>query len=225
MLMTDITTFEADTKENNNALSDLGLRYEWLSEICQRALAAFNQATPNDAANAAGSYAYLAAVRAKRDILCPEGWEKKPYGNLEITRNPRDNTGIIVSSGDRYTGIKDKIPSTKNNKGSQTQMLVCQNHVQLKFWDEPKIDENKENELGPTWILLYHIDKTNSELRMELSLPIEMNTDELKVTGWDKRIILPSINFDDLSDRFENNSESEHDFESEIKISRRNEDE
>ena len=226
MLLSDITTFEADTQESYNALESLGLRQEWLTEVCIRALAAFNQATQFDAANAAGSYAYFAAVRAIREILCPQGWQMLRLKNLEITKNPIDKTTIIVSSGDEHTGIRDKVPSSKNRKGRQTQLVIDTNQMQLTFWEDSTVEKQIEDELGPTWILLYHIDLKKFQLRLELSLPIEMDIDELRVNGWNQRIILPPIDFNDQfsvpSRNFNQDGESEYDFEPEIKISRRN---
>lgn len=221
MLLSEITTFEAGTSENHSALESLGLKHEWLSQICMRALAAFNQATYYDAASAAGIYAYLAAVRAKREILCPQGWQLMRQNNLEMTKNPNDNTAIIVSSGDENTGVRDKIPKTKNPKGSQTKMIVYQNHEPMPLFpslDNLEADEKKAIEIGSTWILLYHIDSVNSQLRMELSLPIEMDVDELRVSGWDTRIILSPIDFNDPVANLEHEIRPEYNPEPEIKI-------
>lgn len=225
MLLSEINTLEAGTPESISALESLGLKNEWLSQICLKALAAFNQATHYDAASAAGSYAYFAAVRAKREILCPQGWQLMRQNNLEITRSPNDNMAIIVSSGDENTGIRDKVPKTKNPKGRQTKMVVYQNHEQMPL-PFPLLDNMEQNdkkviELGPTWILLYHIDSVNSELRMELSLPIEMDIDELKVSGWNTRIILEPIDLHDPIKNLEQEIKPEYNSEPEIRIIRR----
>ena len=190
-----VTVIKAESSQQFNSLVSLGLKAEWLTEVCVKALTAYNQTTPFDAANAAGSFAYFAAVRAIREILCPNGWKILRSHNLELTRNPVAKVRIVVSSGDKDTGIENGIPRTKNPKGRQTRKIVTQNAKQMKLWPhlEPKvIDDQSES----TWILLYHFDAIGSEMRMELSLPVEMDLDELRVTQWSKRIILSPVAFD-----------------------------
>jgi hypothetical protein len=186
------------TPEHINTMNDLGFELEWFDEIGQRVLTSFLQATPNDAANVAGTYAYLAAVRAVRDILCTNGWEKQREHNLELTVLTEREIVLLVSSGDKYTGHESYKPHTKNPKGTQTQKVVDQNYRQRLFpWEkiEPKACMSLDK--ATTWILLYHIDTKNKEIRMEVSLPISFDIHEFKVNGWEKRVILPSIKFDE----------------------------
>ena len=63
------------TQEHKNALETFGLTPIIFQDIGGKIFGAHNQATPNDARTAAGSYAYFAAIKALRDILCPLGWQ------------------------------------------------------------------------------------------------------------------------------------------------------
>ncbi len=191
-----ITTLIPDTPEHTNTMNNLGFELEWFSKIGQRVLVSYLQATPNDAANAAGTYAYLAAVRAVRDILCRNGWEIQRKQNLELTVFTDKEIVLLVSSGDRFTGKEGHEPHTKNPKGTQTKEIVDQNLGQMYLWKEMEPKAHMDLDKVQTWILLYHVDLKNSELRMEISLPIGFDMQELKVNGWKERIILPSIEFD-----------------------------
>lgn len=184
-----------DTLPHREALVNLGLKSEWLDMIGVRILAAYRQATPHDAANAAGSYAYFAAVRAVREILCPEGWQPQRQHNLEITKHLTKEAALIISSGDKNTGmLGGDEPKTKNSKGAQTQKIVVKNLQQLNLF--PFLDPLK-NEARPeyTWILLYHIDNAKSEMRVEISLPVTIDYEDLRVVAWKQRIILPPLKF------------------------------
>lgn len=190
-------TFAPDTTDQIEIireLGELGIKPEWLQDIGMNALAAYNQTTLNDAINAAGSYAYFSALRSTRDILCPKGWLRQVQNNLEMTVNPETNMSIIVASGDKNTGIINGVPKTKNPKGNQTKRVVDINNRQLRL---PTMEHKIQViPLGKTWIFLFHVDIKRSQMRFELSLPIKMDLDDLHVSGWQKRIIGTSIEFD-----------------------------
>ena len=175
------------------SLEELSLTPKHLLEIGSRALSAYNQGTDNDAKVAPGTRAYLEAIKAKRDLLCPEGWDKKCENGIELTVNQKSGISLIVSSGDKNVAVYERFPKTKNKKGRETVSIVLENNRQHFLPDfEPKISNVVK---GKTWVLLYHFDVKNRQLRLELSLPVEMDMDNLRVTGWDKRIILPPIDF------------------------------
>lgn len=175
-------------------LSKLGLNPEWFKEISEKILIAFNQTTLNDAASAPGSYAYFAAVRSVRDFFCPMGWKIVRRHGLELTENEKLNISILVSSGNKDTGNKNKIPKTKNPKGQQTISIVDHNAKCELFY---AYDQNNITKIipKPFWIFLYHIDKNKEEMRIEVSLPIEMDFYNTRVESWKKRIILPPVDF------------------------------
>ena len=185
------------TFEHKDTLHKLELTAESLSDVGARILAGFNQATDNDALSAAGTYAYLAGVRALRDVLSPQGWMSHRKSNLEMIVPPSKQIAVIVSSSDKYTGLDGQEPRTKNEKGNGTKEMVRRNRNQASLFAEYETSPEDCN-LGamPTWFLLYHVDVAKSEMRMELALPISMDIDDLRIDQWRERIRLPAIKFD-----------------------------
>lgn len=204
--------FIPKTTEQIEEIDRLGLKSEWLQKVGMKALAAYNQTTSHDATTAPGTYAYFAAIRALRDILCPKGWGRSVHKNVEMVVHPEDLISIIVSSGNQDTGNKKRNPKTKNIKGTQTKNLVSFNKEQLQF---PFMKQKITNiSINHTWMLLFHVDEQKSQMRIELSLPIEMDVDELRVSGWQKRIIIDPIDFSHTPDP----SDLEKDFTQEFTV-------
>jgi len=185
-----------DYDAHDESLNKIGLNKHSLIEICEKILVGASQTTDNDAVNAAGQYAYLAGVRANRDVLRRNGWKGTRKGNLELTTHPKEKIHLLVSSGDKHTGNPHASPKTKNQKGSQTKQIVYQNASCPYLFPEMNRPFKVDEDSSQTWVLLYYIDKVKSEMRCELSLPIYINEDDSRVTGWVKRIILDSIDFD-----------------------------
>ncbi len=184
------------TIDHNNTLKNLGLSENFFNLITERVLTAYTQTTKHDALIAKGMYAYLAAVRAIRDILKPHGWETHREGNLEMIKNDDSGITIMVSSSDHNTGYeKGPEPETKNSKGEQTQRVVLQNGLLFPEFEKELLEKNKD--LNPVWIYLYHIDEMKSEVRTELALPFNMRMKDgkLKINKWQTRIILPVFKF------------------------------
>ena len=185
-----------DYFDHKDPLNEIGINKQAMVDIGNRILAGASQTTHHDAINASGSYAYLAGVRALRDVLCLQGWKKNPKGNLELTSHPDKDVHLLVSSGNKYTGDRHSLPRTKNKKGSQTKNVVHQNaHHPYLFPEMNQIFKPKPD-ASQTWFVLYYIDRKKSEMRMEVSLPISFDENELRVTGWIKRIILDPIKLD-----------------------------
>lgn len=187
--------YRTKTAEYRDQLSELGLKEEWLKPIAERALVAFNSATRHDPKSAAGVSSYNIVVRTLRDVLCPKGWKLKTDNNLEITENELLGISIIVSSGDKGTGNPNKMPKTKNGKGEQTKKIVLQNNIEPTLFEEFEAEHIKEQQISSTWMLLYHIDMKAKQVRMELSLPIEFDYYDTRVSSWKDRIILPTLHF------------------------------
>lgn len=188
---------QPNTLEHAQILDSLGLSADFLSVVGDRILAAYNQTTPNDAAGASGQYAYLAAVRALRDVLGPHGWEPFKRQNLEMVISPTKQMAIITSSGDGLTGLDGDEPRTKNPKGNQTKDFIVKNRNQdFLFPELEPAEPNFNQDSIPTWVLLYHYDRILSEMRMELSLPIHIDISDLRVDQWFTRVRFPAIKFD-----------------------------
>jgi len=209
------------SKEHKHALEYFDLSPAICQEVGEKIIGAYNQATPNDARNAAGTYAYLAAIRSLRDILCPEGWQPHREGNIEMVLPVSGDFAITASSGDKNTGRDGRDPKTKNQKGSQTDALISKN----QWWPPsgelfPEMESNDppyDPDQTPTWFLLYHVDSINNETRMELSLPINIDIYTLRVDKWKTRIILPKVMFDGTPIKRTNQQELYSDFDIEIK--------
>jgi hypothetical protein len=188
---------KANTPENENRLKSIGLSETALRDLGVRVLGAFNKATPNDTVTAAGSYAYLEGVKSSRDIFCRNGWVRHPLNGLELIKNLDGNIFLGISSGDKFTGVAGNIqPSTKNNKGPQTGHLISQNSEPRFLF--PELTEARQKAIKNSeqiWYFLYHIDLDKREFRSEVSLPININTETMKINEWSDRILLQPIEF------------------------------
>ncbi len=182
-----------NTPEHLNSLSPLGLHAKLFEQIGERILQAYVSTTKNDARMAPGMFAFLAAVRAVRDILKPNGWEAKREESIELVTNKELSIDILVSSGNKFIGCEDGFPGNKNPKGKNTQRIVYINAQQLLLF--PNFDSHNRNDDNVTYFLFYHFDLKKEEMRMELSLPNSFNITERKVEGWRQRIFLKSIDF------------------------------
>ncbi len=186
----------SDTQNVKNTLSLYGIEERHLTEIGLRGYAARNNATENDPPSTAGNNAYSAIVRAIREIFLPRGWEKLNKHNLCFTINPETKIAIVVSSGNQYVGIIDNCdPETKNRKGEQTEIYIRDNLNNLDIFDSENELQQKVNfqkDIFPkfkTFIFLYCYDLDKGEMRLELSLPRQMDN-KGKVNRWLERIIL-----------------------------------
>lgn len=205
------------TQEHKHALDSFGLTLTIFQDIGARIFGGYNQATPNDARTAAGTYAYLAAIRALRDILCPLGWQLHREGNIEMILPASSQFAITASSGDENTGREENEPQTRNSKGNQTSELVFNNNQRYLFPEMEPTPPSYEPEQTPTWFLLYHVDLDRNETRMELSLPINIDIATMKINQWKERIILSEVKFDGTPINRANQHELYSDFDIEIK--------
>jgi hypothetical protein len=209
--------FTPEEKNFKEKLSEIGLKTEWTKIIADRVLFAFNQATSNDAKSAAGTKAYLEAVRAIRDVLLPKGWKKVQKNNLEITRNKTTGVSLLVSSGNKGTGDKNKTPKTRNTKGEQTKKIVYKNAMELPLFPSFEAKNTRDIHHHHNWFLLYHIDKDKKQMRFEISLPVEMDSFGMRITEWRERIILPAIDFETAPVLVPQEQEFAEDVELEVK--------
>ncbi|MEJ0003786.1 MAG: hypothetical protein WDN30_09790 [Pararobbsia sp.] len=187
------TNFEHRDVEGR--LAQLGLEEDRIAQIVKRGYVAFASCTPNDPPLYPGFSAWATMVRALREYLLPEGWERCDENNYSLVINPAGNVAIAVATGDDATGRADTQPTTKSSKGPSTVEAVISNQVQLDF-GFPLIEVPEtmrpasSEEQRMTWILLVH--RARGEVRCELSLPTSMGVDG-RVDGWRERIILGAI--------------------------------
>ncbi|KVR14081.1 hypothetical protein WK11_29060 [Burkholderia ubonensis] len=132
-------------------------------------------------------------VAALRDFLVPRGWGKQDEGNYELVVNPEANVAIAVASGDDATGLKDRTPSNKSEKGPRTVKAVDDNRTADLFPETlPSLEE--EQRALDTWILLHH--HAGDAMRLELSRPNGYDSTQRFVTSWSERIVIGSIELD-----------------------------
>ncbi|MCZ2903244.1 hypothetical protein [Burkholderia thailandensis] len=132
-------------------------------------------------------------VAALRDFLVPRGWGKQDEGNYELVVNPEVNIAIAVASGDDATGIKDRTPSNKSEKGPRTVKAVDDNRTADLFPETLLPIEDHQHALD-TWILLHH--HAGDAMHLELSRPNGYESTQRFVTSWSERIVLGSIELD-----------------------------
>lgn len=193
--------------ERPTRLSELGLEEIILLQAIQRGQATFAGCTLNHPKFYPGLAAWAETVAALREQLLPLRWTRREQGNLPLTVSAAGNIAITVSTGDEDTGRRNGSPCTKSGKGPRTITPVTANALQMKLFGEVRLQpEDLESINGQmTWILLFHRDTKEMEIRCELSRPVGMNQ-EGQVDGWVERILLGSMPFG--SDRLENVEQS-----------------
>jgi hypothetical protein len=178
-------------------LADLGLNEAILLQAVQQGQAAWAGCTSNHPPLYRGIAAWAETVSGLREQLLPMGWRRFEQGNLPLTVSEGGNIAITVSTGDEETGRRDGSPCTRSSKGPRTATAVTANALQLKLFGDIRLrPEDLERINGQmTWILLFHRDTRENEVRSELSRPIKMDI-EGHVTGWAERILLGSMPFE-----------------------------
>lgn len=177
-------------------LQKLGITEAILLLAVEQGQAAFANCTTNHPALYRGIVQWGEAVRSLRESLIPLGWRRYDECNLPFVLNEAGTLAITVATGDEYTGLGDKTPSTKSSKGPYTESAITNNALKnTLFGDIRRVTEPRE-----TWILLFHRDEHTSEIRAELSLPSNMN-DEGQIDEWLERIVLGPIPFGGASVR------------------------
>jgi hypothetical protein len=180
-------------------LAELGLPETLLREAVSVGIVGWLSCTQNHPASFSGIYAWAETIRALRDRLLLLGWERLNDRNLPLTVNPATKVAITASSGDECTGIENLNPRSRNSKGNATRELATSNALQLGlFADMTESPEAlvEEAENWDTWLLLSYRDLRAQTVRYELSRPINIGVDG-RVDGWNERIILGEIPFDD----------------------------
>lgn len=177
------------------ALDALGLTLEIVHESVREGVQPRLHCTLNDPDYLLGIIASGKITTAFRDrvVRQPLKWQRQKVDHQERTVSPDERVAVVVAGGDADTGKDPGNPTTVSQKGKATRQAIALN--QYSFAD---IDPSFSVVLMPTndqvWMLLYFIDEEADEVRLELSLPAYMEDDY--VTGWTRRIILPSVSID-----------------------------
>lgn len=188
-----MTQVHVESSEVVSRLTQLGLEESQLTEVVKRGYLMFVSRTPNDPPLYPGFSAWAMMVRALREYLLAEGWERSDENNYSLVINPVGTVAIAVATGDDATGYADAQPATKSSKGPRTAGAVTSNQLQLDLVFPPvEVAELPpvSDEQRMTWILLVH--RAQGEVRFELSLPTSMGPDG-RVDEWQERIIFGAI--------------------------------
>lgn len=131
-------------------------------------------------------------------MLLRAGWLRFDPQNLPYFLQPDLNMGLIVSSGDAFTGVTYGSPSTRNPKGSAFARRVDENG-KVAMFGRPV--DGGEVDVEDAWILLY--DERDGLVHLELSRPATMAGSF--VNSWSERIIFPAFDLARGAFSFEEN--------------------
>lgn len=180
-------------------LHQLGLAETELLTAVQHGQAAAANCTENNPPLQRPIDAWGGTIRSLREVKIPQGWHRHDERHQQpLVLNPNADMAITAAAGDEYTGIKERVPATKSGKGLLTQIAVKSNRLKHTMFGDIRPDTRD------TWILLFYRDKDTLEIRSELSLPLDMNS-EKQVDQWLERIILSRIPLDGMAETVSEN--------------------
>jgi hypothetical protein len=185
-----------DPIERPRLLKQFGLTEGILQLAVNKGQSSGANLTLNHPALYRGMVPWGETMAALCDSLIPLGWQRGDQGGQPFIMNTSMNLAITVATGDHNTGLKDRDPSTKSSKGTNTKFAITNNALAHTLFGDIRSENRKNLETRVTWILLFHLhrDEDTAEIRCELSLPLKMNK-EGQVDQWLTRIILGSIPF------------------------------
>ena len=172
-----------------------------LQAAIEDGLVEIHRSTALDAKTDPGSRAWGAVIRGLRRELLAESpdWAYSYVNGLNLTHNKIKGLNVIVMSGDKYTGLPDVNPKSKNPKGGATEILVGENYDLFSSDNVVQSIQVKQNNIDSTitCVLLYFFDYSKKEARYELSIPVGMSNSagKAKISDWRERNIFPAIPF------------------------------
>lgn len=174
-----------------------GLSEGDLQDIVMQGFLARTGCSPHHPKTYPGLTHWAETVRALRDKTVPLGWGIRDVNNFPLSVHPNKKITIAVQTGDRDTGVSSGSPSNRAAKGTTTEEAVAVNQRQLELFEFDAIpellsDDDKVDSI--MWVLLYHVDVANREIRFELSLPLKMIGG--KIRSWKERFVFASMPFD-----------------------------
>lgn len=140
-------------------------------------------------------------------MLLRNGWQRLDPHNLPYFLHPEANMGLVVSSGDQFTGITFGSPNTRNPKGAEFSRRV-EDNARVPLFEYPTGDARSESEVEVIWVVLY--DERDGLVHLELSLPASMAGSQ--IDKWSERIIFPAFDLALGSFAFEESGDDEGDF-------------
>jgi len=177
-------------------LAKLGLAEEILIDAALTGQRYAADCTDLDAPNAAGFIRWAKTIRPLREQLVLKGWMPTNDRGFPAIVHPSRQHAVSCAGGDSFTGRPDRTPGTRSAKGPVIRDAIEVN-VQRSFRDldasyEWPVLQVHEAPLWRTWLLLVYWDEDEAELRLELSLPAQLDRDGY-VVEWSERIILSAV--------------------------------
>lgn len=186
-------------------LAGLGLSDDLLARAALRADADALMCTEFDPPNMEGIVRWGRLVRYLREELVSTGWIPDNSRNFCRLVSPEGTFAIVVSSGDEFTGVPGKTPSTKYAKGVTTVEAVAVNIEWPSLFEllpqdssQPDIgsssDEDDDragvnSDSTPVWYLLFRT--AGDQFFLELSYPDETAQIEDRATETDFGLASP----------------------------------
>lgn len=146
-------------------------------------------------------------VASLRSVLISKdnGWTMVRQNRMELVSNPSCGINLIITSGDKDTGLVDGWPKTKNAKGEATMSIVSSNSDTIEMFPAEHPFSSSDR-LAPvtsadgtkTYIVLYYYDSGKKEIRCEISFPVGMKVVNgfAKVNFWSERLIISALPFE-----------------------------
>ncbi|MDE1479431.1 hypothetical protein KKJ01_14610 [Xenorhabdus bovienii] len=174
-----------------------GIADEALRAAIDDGLLEIRRSTELDAKTDPGSRAWGAVIRGlRRELLTNDNeWSFSFVKGLNLTHNKAKGLNIIVMSGDKYTGLLDGSPKSKNPKGAATSTLVGENYD--FFYEQDTVVQISDIDPTINYVFLYFFDFGKKEVRYELSIPIGMtgSAEKTRIAAWKERNIFQAIPF------------------------------
>ncbi|MGY3945474.1 hypothetical protein [Aeromonas tecta] len=182
-------------EDSETFLARLGIDQGTLRRAVESGARVYLKATSFHPRTHGGVTAWGETVGILRQELSPFGWKQSDKNGLPVTANGGLGISIVVTSGDKETGIETGTPSSNNDKGSATKRFVNSNYDMFED-DKLSVFSSEPIDLHETWVLLYHYDKSKKEVRYELSLPMNLSASGY-FDSWKKRYIFSAISLDE----------------------------
>jgi hypothetical protein len=189
------TKVASPAKPPDDRLAELGLTADILRDSLEEGWRVAADCTKHDPPNLPGIIVWGKTIRHLRDRLVPAGWRSNNTMNYATVISPDRKTALGVAAGDECTGRDGLTPCTRSPKGPATRRALDRNQLTFSdFADHfPKPARRLVTGLQrQTWLLLHYVDEDEGEIRLELSLPSEMD-DQGRIVAWRERIVLEPI--------------------------------
>ena len=186
--------------EAERRLLELGLSMQAVEEVILKGEYARAEHTLHDPVNAGGLDAYRYRVRGLRDALCPLGWTIDRTGGLEGTKSPAGDHVILTRGGNEDVGHRDGFPQPRSIVGESTRGVVENGNMMFDpNWLNTPATRPANDASFTTWMLLVY--RSGDIVQAEMSWPNEFNDEDGQVKAWVERILVPTINMADPTER------------------------